>query len=176
MYLVTDESHSTIVWPWKMGDWCVAIVDQLNAPSSFKFNPNKDDSSTITRSQFLIWLVPLHQRDLKQRKTVPNGYFYTFKSMFYISMKKRSTEQGLLQMEFAFTNTLTKDAFKNENSNVTRCLPSCVIPINELTREKLHYILFKYVPSYIIPWMLWRKSNSFSLHFFGIGDVMILWQ
>lgn len=38
----------------------VSIVDELDGPSTFVTDPDKDDTGCVARGQFLIRLVPSH--------------------------------------------------------------------------------------------------------------------
>lgn len=69
-YLVAYQSHSTIVGPWKIGDWCTSIVNQFYTPSPFVFYPYENDSGTVAGGKFLIGLVPLDQNHLKHKENV----------------------------------------------------------------------------------------------------------
>jgi hypothetical protein len=57
-YLITDESHSSIVRPREADDRRVSIVDELNGPPALIFYPNKYDAGGVTRSQLLIGFIP----------------------------------------------------------------------------------------------------------------------
>ena len=67
-YLITNQSHSSIMWPGKANDWGISIIDQFNGPPPFIFDPNKYDTRGITRGQFLVGFIPTYQCDLQPKK------------------------------------------------------------------------------------------------------------
>lgn len=56
--LIANERHSSIMWPTETDDWSVSVVNELDGPSAFVFDPNEDDARCVARGKLLVRLIP----------------------------------------------------------------------------------------------------------------------
>ena len=70
-YLIANQCHPSIMRPSETDNGGVTIINKLNRPPPFVFNPNENYSRSITWRQLLIWLIPAHQRYLKKVRHFP---------------------------------------------------------------------------------------------------------
>ena len=54
--------------PGKANHGCTSIIDKFDRPSPFVLNPDENDPGGVTRSQFLVWLVPSDKSDLQKKE------------------------------------------------------------------------------------------------------------